>query len=447
MNNHKWTEDIDRKMNDFEMSPPDGLWECIEKSLVKSVGYKKPTLPVDGRLQMTSSRMPHFALRINARKAIRWSAAAVLAGVVVSGIGLLWTYSPLTTDVARQEAAPLAHGHSSANGASDGNAARPNKFMALADKPARQAHIQSLQAGIPPQSIDSAASTSDETATAPASQANAAKADSATMSRTKNPRQAHEGNTHVPSGWASWPLIAESRHEPHHRFSASVIASNFLNSSNVQSGYGELVVGTIWNDDSNYGTEEAPEENSAVGDIIIGNHNRDVYTKKKHRQPIKVGLSVNYHLTDRLSIESGLCYSYLSSELFSGTDDYNYTTKQSLQYIGIPLNISYTVFRGKRWNVYGTGGGMVEKCVKGSSTTDYIVKGQTESTQHDDVTEHRLQYSVNAAVGLQVMATENVGVYLEPGLSYHFNNHSTVTNIYKDTPFNFNLGIGVRYSF
>ena len=39
-----------------------------------------------------------------------------------------------------------------------------------------------------------------------------------------------------------------------------------------------------------------------------------------------------------------------------------------------------------------------------------------------------------------------VGVYLEPGVSYYFDNGSDVRTIYKDKPFNFNLNLGVRFT-
>lgn len=89
----------------------------------------------------------------------------------------------------------------------------------------------------------------------------------------------------------------------------------------------------------------------------------------------------------------------------------------------------------------------MEKLVKGKSTTDFTVNGKEETPQNDDVKEKKLQYSVNAAVGVQANVADHVGLYIEPGISYHFDNHSDVTNIYKDTPLNFSLGLGLRYSF
>ncbi|MDD6112118.1 MAG: RNA polymerase, partial [Prevotellaceae bacterium] len=40
--------------------------------------------------------------------------------------------------------------------------------------------------------------------------------------------------------------------------------------------------------------------------------------------------------------------------------------------------------------------------------------------------------------------TPTLGIYLEPGVSHHFNNHSDIQNIYKDKPWNFNLNFGFR---
>ena len=40
--------------------------------------------------------------------------------------------------------------------------------------------------------------------------------------------------------------------------------------------------------------------------------------------------------------------------------------------------------------------------------------------------------------------TPYVGLYLEPGVTHHFDNHSSVENIYKDKPWNFSLNFGFR---
>ena len=40
----------------------------------------------------------------------------------------------------------------------------------------------------------------------------------------------------------------------------------------------------------------------------------------------------------------------------------------------------------------------------------------------------------------------NVGVYVEPGVSYYFDDRSPLSTIYKEKPLNFNLNLGVRYT-
>lgn len=440
MDNHEWMKDIDRKMDGFEMPPPKGVWEGIEKAVKESTAK-----------QTTSGNIPakHSARYIDMRKMVRWSVAAVFTGAIVVGGGLLvnnlWQGEAVPSSVIAHR--DNASGNSSYREANESETiinAKGKSLMAMARKAMGQNVEHPSSANTLAQATDTMVipNITEVPATSTTQQETARNVE---PKKGKNSQEKADRHSNTPTSWYSTPFVA-SQNNIDNRFSVSLSASNFLNSSNLQDGYGELVAGTLWKDeDSDYGASS--DENDAMEGVIVGNSNKDVYTKKKHRQPIKVGVSVNYRLTNRLSVGTGLTYSYLSSELLSGTEDYNYTTHQSLQYLGIPLNLNYTMFQDKRWSVYGTGGGMVEKCVKGNSTTDYIVNGKKESSQNDKVKENRLQYSVNAAVGIQIKATENVGFYMEPGISYHFDNHSDVTNIYKDTPLNFSLGIGLRYSF
>ena len=39
-----------------------------------------------------------------------------------------------------------------------------------------------------------------------------------------------------------------------------------------------------------------------------------------------------------------------------------------------------------------------------------------------------------------------VGIYLEPGVSYYFDNGSFVETVYRERPLNFSLGIGLRFN-
>ncbi len=421
MDNRNLTDDIDRKMAGYEATPPSGLWDDIERALAE----RRPAATT------------HRTVRT-----VRWAAAAAVAALAVTG-GALW-YG--TAQTGSGDSAPaMAFTHTAAPAQPVPAAAT---HPATAGRPARPAATL-------PQATDTAATTDDTTAapypTAEPLLAEAAEdpADCATPQPADNRTSPADNRTATRYGrHDTAPLYAytpsDGSPDDGSRVSLTLSAANFLSATQRQDGYAELASGTIWKGDDDEGT---PDMGEAMDEVIVGNKGNDVYTEKKHRQPVKVGLSVHYRITRRLSVGTGVVYSYLSSDLVSGTDNYNYTTRQQLQYLGIPLQINYALFQGRRWNVYASGGAMAEKCVKGRSTTDYVVGSKVQSTQHDRLGENRLQYSVNAAAGLQVNATDNIGLYLEPGVSYHFNNHSHITNIYKDTPFNFSLGVGVRYSF
>lgn len=155
-----------------------------------------------------------------------------------------------------------------------------------------------------------------------------------------------------------------------------------------------------------------------------------------HRQPVKVGVSVRYHLTERLALQSGLNYSYHSSGFTTGDQ----TTEQRLNFVGVPVAASYDVWGNRHINLYATAGGEVEKMVKGKQTTKVGDK-QTEA----NVKMSQLQLSATAAVGVEYKATEKLRIYAEPGVAYHFDNHSNVQTIYSDKPCTFNLSLGLRY--
>lgn len=430
MDNHNLIKDIDRKMAGYKMQPPENLWDDIEKSLKN-----------DGVIKQHAYNSP---------KTVRWAAAAVFAGAIVLG-GSIWMGIVHDEDMPH----PIASVHrTSTHGLSSCHETNDVKFtsnaisthvVAVVDKTVRQEEVPVLS-DKETEKLTEVGFSSYENENKANSEANheVERVPSVTND-DENVHKKHGVRPSTPSLWnATQDFVA--RNEATSHFNISLLASNFLNATNREEGYGELVAGTVWKDDSSLGGSSSENDDVMEG-VILGNKDSDVYTKKKHRQPVKVGLSVNYQINKRLSIGTGFVYSYLSSDLTSGTDDYNYTTKQTLQYVGVPLNLTYTMFQGKHYSVYGTGGGMAEKCVRGNSTTDYIIKGKVENTQHDKISESRLQYSVNAAVGIQIKMTENVGFYMEPGISYHFDNHSDVTNIYKDTPLNFSLGLGIRYSF
>lgn len=176
----------------------------------------------------------------------------------------------------------------------------------------------------------------------------------------------------------------------------------------------------------------------------------EVQEEYSHKIPVKVGLTARYNITGRLGVETGLTYSILSSSVKTGNSETgkNWSTgRQTLHYLGIPLNISFNILNSRYVNIYVTGGGMMEKSISGNIKTDEYVDGKFARTLTAKISPKGLQWSVNAAAGVQANILPQLGFFVEPGVSHHFKNGSRVRSIYTDKPTDFSLGFGLRYSF
>lgn len=176
----------------------------------------------------------------------------------------------------------------------------------------------------------------------------------------------------------------------------------------------------------------------------------EVQEEYSHKIPVKVGLTARYNITGRLGVETGLTYSVLSSSVKTGNSETgnNWSSgSQTLHYLGIPLNLSFDILNSRYVNIYVTGGGMMEKSISGNIKTDEYVDGKFARTLTAKISPKGLQWSVNAAAGVQANILPQLGVFVEPGVSHHFKNGSRVRSIYTDKPTDFSLGFGLRYSF
>ncbi len=221
------------------------------------------------------------------------------------------------------------------------------------------------------------------------------------------------------------------------RWSVSTGAMGGLGASGTTTAYGDhLVLSSPGVAD----TKDSPM-------LDMNTINRDIETKTEydHHLPIRIGLSVAYALTDRLSISSGLTYTRLSSDIKDASRESKYIGEQRLHYVGIPVNVSYKVASSRWISLYGTAGVLAEKCVSGTTDEGYVENNTMKYTNTQDISSKPLQMSVNAGVGIQFDFIDNVGIYAEPGLSYYFDDGSALQTIYKEKPLNFNLNVGVRF--
>lgn len=221
------------------------------------------------------------------------------------------------------------------------------------------------------------------------------------------------------------------------RWSVSTGAMGGLGATGTTTAYGDHLV---FSSPGVADTKDSPM-------LDMNTINRDIETKTEydHHLPIRIGLSVAYALTDRLSISSGLTYTRLSSDIKDASRESKYIGEQRLHYVGIPVNVSYKVASSRWISLYGTAGVLAEKCVSGTTDEGYAENNTMKYTNTQDISSKPLQMSVNAGVGIQFDFIDNVGIYAEPGLSYYFDDGSALQTIYKEKPLNFNLNVGVRF--
>ena len=151
-----------------------------------------------------------------------------------------------------------------------------------------------------------------------------------------------------------------------------------------------------------------------------------------HRQPISAAIALRYQLSRRLSLETGLVYTLLTSEatLPDGGDK----ATQRLHYLGIPLRLNVDLWQRNRFALYASAGGMVEKNVYGT------FDGERLTVDHP-------QFSLLAAAGVQFNLTRRMGIYAEPGVAYYFEDGSKVETIRSENPVNFTLQAGLRWTY
>lgn len=221
------------------------------------------------------------------------------------------------------------------------------------------------------------------------------------------------------------------------RWSVSTGAMGGLGASGTTTAYGDYLVLSC---PGVMDTKDSP-----MLDMSSVNRDEETKTEYEHHLPIRIGLSVAYALTDRLSISSGLTYTRLSSDIKDASRESKYIGEQRLHYVGIPVNVSYKVASFRWLGLYGTAGVLAEKCVSGTTDEGYVENNTMKYTNTQDISSKPLQMSVNAGVGIQFDFIYNVGIYAEPGLSYYFDDGSALQTIYKEKPLNFNLNVGVRF--
>ncbi len=165
---------------------------------------------------------------------------------------------------------------------------------------------------------------------------------------------------------------------------------------------------------------------------------RNQQVKAKHHAPVSVGLQVAFGIAPRLSLSTGMVYTRTSSDFYPYAPSSNYNVHQVLHYVGIPVGLNYEFWQSGGFHAY----------VMAGAEADYNVKNDTEEegVKKENAKRDRVQLSGKASLGAQYDITPKVGLYIEPGAKYYFDNGSHVENTFKDKKLNFNLQFGLRFN-
>ena len=461
MSNQDWTSKLQDQLADYQESVSHDLWAGIEQSLaqnhIESVSSNPQTIASESS-ESTDLHVGSEAKK-NARIVYfkRWSAAA--AAVALLGIGGSYVYL-------HQEDVEKAH-----------------LQLASLSSPAVSADLQSAVSQPAPSHVVSADLQSAASSVA-ASQSAPSHVVSADLQSAAS--QSKMGNTLVEESENEISLLAENpepaepvsedkatdkssdykaltRSTDHHAaayasqsyhfekneevsgWSMQLYAENLTPSlggvnSDASGGYNDFSYGTMA--EPMPGVIPDPTAGGIYGEeYLLASYKaiqRNQQGNAKHHAPVSVGLQVAFGIAPRLSLSTGLVYTRTSSDFYPYAPSSNYNVHQVLHYVGIPVGLNYEFWQSGGFHAY----------VMAGAEADYNVKNDTEEegVKKENAKRDRVQFSGKASLGAQYDITPKVGLYIEPGAKYYFDNGSHVENTFKDKKLNFNLQFGLRFN-
>ena len=450
MSNQDWTSKLQEQLADYQEPVSHDLWAGIEQSLAHSETVKKP-------------RIVYFK---------RWSAAA--AAVALLGIGGSYVYLH-QEDVEKGNLQLASHAVSTAvNQSAPSHAVSPSHVVSAdlqsaasvsaAVNPSAPSHAVS-PSHIVSADLQSAASQSKMGNTLveeneneisllaensdPAEPVSEDKAtDGSTDHKALTRSSDHKALTRSTDNHAA-AYVSQSYHFEKDKeiagWSMQLYAENLTPSlggvnSDASGGYNDFSYGTM--------AEPMPGviPDPAVGGIygeeyLLASYKaiqRKQQVNAKHHAPVSVGLQVAFGIAPRLSLSTGMVYTRTSSDFYPYAPSSSYNVHQVLHYVGIPVGLNYEFWQSGGFHAY----------VMAGAEADYNVKNDTEEegVKKEDAKRDRVQFSGKASLGAQYDITPKVGLYIEPGAKYYFDNGSHVENTFKDKKLNFNLQFGLRFN-
>ena len=482
MSNQDWTSKLQDQLAGYQESVSHDLWAGIEQSLaqknIESVSSNPQTIASE------SSESADLHVGSEAKKNARivyfkrWSAAA--AAVALLGIGGSYVYLH-QEDVERGnlQLASLSSPAVSADLQSAASQSAPSHavsadLQSAASQPASShvvsADLQSTASQPAPSLVVSAdlqsaasqskmgntlveeseneisllAENSDPAESVSEDKATDSSTDYKTLTRSSDHKVLTRSTDHHAAAYASQSYHFEKNEEVS-GWSMQLYAENLTPSlggvnSDASGGYNDFSYGTM--------AEPMPGviPDPAVGGIygeeyLLASYKaiqRNQQGKAKHHAPVSVGLQVAFGIAPRLSLSTGMVYTRTSSDFYPYAPSSSYNVHQVLHYVGIPVGLNYEFWQSGGFHAY----------VMAGAEADYNVKNDTEEegVKKENAKRDRVQFSGKASLGAQYDITPKVGLYIEPGAKYYFDNGSHVENTFKDKKLNFNLQFGLRFN-
>ncbi len=171
---------------------------------------------------------------------------------------------------------------------------------------------------------------------------------------------------------------------------------------------------------------------------------------KHHERPLTLQLSLSRQFNSRWSFLTGLSYTRMKSTFQGGNEKTLIYRTQKLNYVGIPLHLSYRLAGGKCWSLYTSSGLQLELPVSGTLSTQYIYGGSYADINTSPAVEANVnapwQWSFCVGAGLQYEIVPHLKVYIEPSLNYYIPSSESVETYRTEHPFDMSLPLGIRIS-
>lgn len=156
--------------------------------------------------------------------------------------------------------------------------------------------------------------------------------------------------------------------------------------------------------------------------------------------PVSLGLSARYHFSEKLAVSAGVNWSFLA-RTFQGkykTDEGTFT--HNMQYVGVPVSLSYDVVDSKTLLFYCYAGGSAEKAI---SSKYYIYANSAAPILSEKVPS--LQFGLFGGIGVEFRVSDLLGLYVDPCVKYYFPGNQP-KSIRTDRPLMFSCEAGLRFN-